>query len=677
VSRLRRIRRRVALRLRLGGGGDPQEGLGLGGGARWRRGTGRAGILALSLCALSGGLGAASAGAAVGPGTLRLSEGRGATFPARALVLSVPNRRSLSSKEVHVTENGRPVGAPLVTPIASAGSHDFGVVLAIDTSPTMKGAPLEQAMTAARALAAQRTGKQELGVVLFDRRATVTLPLTDDARAIDAALRRTPPVGSGAYIYNGLTVAVHQLAEAKIAAGAVILLSDGASQGGKPNPGHLVTATAVGQAAAAAHAQIYTVGLRDSSFTPERMSLLARVGGGAFIESTSSQLSSVFTQIESRLTSAYVVHYRSAAPLGHRIDVTVSVDGVPRSARLSYESPAPPRSLAVAPPHRKSFWVSTLALVLLCAIAALFIGLAAVAFLLPRLRGDGVRKRVGAFTMTNAPFELLQAEPTRPQSRSLAPLRRLIERTAWWERFQTSVDVARIGRTPMQMVGWCALATLSLAVLATLVFGTPIAGLLVIPFGRPVLDSIVGRLVQRQRDLFAEQLPTHLQELASTMRAGHALMPAVASMARSAPEPSHTEWTRVVTDEQLGVPLEDALPPLAERMDSEDIGQVALVAALHTRTGGNMAEVLERVADSVRERGELRRELRSLTAQARLSRIVVTALPLMVGLVVTVINPDYEKPLFETTVGIALLIFAIGLVALGSLWMRSITEIEA
>ena len=90
-----------------------------------------------------------------------------------------------------------------------------------------------------------------------------------------------------------------------------------------------------------------------------------------------------------------------------------------------------------------------------------------------------------------------------------------------------------------------------------------------------------------------------------------------------------------------------------------------------------MAEVLERVADSVRERGELRRELRSLTGQARLSRYVVTALPFGVGGFITIINPGYEKPLFETTLGLVVLSFAVVLITIGSLWMRAITDIEA
>ena len=239
------------------------------------------------------------------------------------------------------------------------------------------------------------------------------------------------------------------------------------------------------------------------------------------------------------------------------------------------------------------------------------------------------------------------------------------------------MEIARLRRTPIELVAWCLVATLAVAAIVGLALGTPVPSILVLAAGPLSLNAIVKRLVQRQRDLFAEQLPAQLQELASSMRAGHALVPGLTSMAAAAPEPSHGEWNRVLADERLGIPLQDALTPLAERMQSEDIGQVALVAALHTRTGGNMAEVLERVADSVRERGELRRELRSLTAQARLSRYVVTALPFGVAGFITIINPGYEKPLFETTIGIVVLLLAILLITIGSLWMRAITTIEA
>jgi tight adherence protein B len=111
-------------------------------------------------------------------------------------------------------------------------------------------------------------------------------------------------------------------------------------------------------------------------------------------------------------------------------------------------------------------------------------------------------------------------------------------------------------------------------------------------------------------------------------------------------------------------------------MDSDDIGQVALVAELHHRTGGNMAEVLERVADSVRERADLRRELNALTAQARLSRYVVTALPPVVAGAVALLNPKYIQPLFNTTAGVTLVIIACGLLIGASVVMRAITNVK-
>jgi tight adherence protein B len=638
---------------------------------RWRQ---RLSLAVIAMAAVAGALTAPTA--AVGaPGSFGLTEGGGAAFPARALVLSVPGTGALRSSQVHISENGVPISGAVVRPIADAGAGDFGVVLAIDVSPSMKGAPLARAMAAARALAAQRTGKQELGIVTFDRRATVALGLTDDPRAIAAALARSPSVGSGAYIYNAMTVAVRQLANAKIAAGAVILLSDGASEGATPLAGNRVTATSIGAAAGAAHAQIYTVGLRDASYTPQRMSLLAKVGGGAFIESSSAQLADVFKQIEVGLTSRFVVHYRSVAPLGKHIQVAVRVDGFRQAATLAYTTPQAPAKPAPTRVKHTSFWLSTLALALASGVAGLLLGIAVLAAFAPRLRRSGLRRRVGEFT-ANSRAEAVQPTPAST-SRMLLALERLLQRAGWWANFESHVEIAGIEHSPVELVASCALATLSVAVVAGFALKTPVISIIVLVLGPLSLASIVNHRLRKQRDLFAEQLPSHLQEVASTMRAGHSLIAGVASMADSADEPSRREWTRVIADEQLGMPLEEAMRPLAERMGSEDIGQVALVAALHTRTGGNMAEVLERVADSVRERAELRRELRALTAQARLSRYVVTSLPIVVAGAIALINPHYIRPLFHTTAGVVLVFIAGVLLLAASLVMRSITDVKA
>jgi tight adherence protein B len=195
--------------------------------------------------------------------------------------------------------------------------------------------------------------------------------------------------------------------------------------------------------------------------------------------------------------------------------------------------------------------------------------------------------------------------------------------------------------------------------------------------GPLVLRLVIGQRLTHQRRLFADQLPGHLEELAAAMRAGHSMVGAIAAMVGGATEPTRSEFQRVLADEQLGTPLEEALHPVSRRMANDDMEQVALVAALHQRTGGNMAEVLDRVADAVRERAELRRELHALTAQARLSRWIVTALPPAVLLLISVINPSYVAPLYHTAQGQLLLVVAAAMVIAGSLVMKQLVRVEA
>jgi tight adherence protein B len=600
--------------------------------------------------------------------TLHATEGGGASFPARALVLSVSGGASLTTSQVHIAENGRPISSAVLRPIAKAATGDFGVVLLIDVSPSMQGRPLANAMAAARALAAQRTGHQQLGVLAFDQAANVVLAPTANAAAISRALIRVPAVGAGTHIYDALSAALQQLARARVAAGAVILLSDGADRGS------VNSERTVAAAARAAHVSLYTVGVRDATFDSSSLKMLARDGAGQFVEARASQLREVFTGLEAGLRSAYVAHYRSTAPLGQRVEVSISVDGIPRAVTLAYTSPAPPTAHSVKPSRQKSFWLSTLALIVSSCAAALLVGLAVVMFLAPRLRGGELRRRVGEFTADGVIETADRLDG--PKSSPLPALERVLARAAWWSHFKEDVEIARIKREPVELVARTALATIVVAVLLGLALGTPILSVLALLLGPLVLKSGVKRRLRKQRELFAEQLSNHLQELASAMRAGHSLVNAITSMARAASEPSKGEWSRVVADEQLGQPLEVAMRPMAIRMDSDDVGQVALVAALHQRTGGNMAEVLERVADSVRERAELRRELQSLTAQARLSRYVVTALPPAVTGMIALINPAYIRPLFETTAGVVLIFIATGLVVGASLIMRAITDIK-
>jgi tight adherence protein B len=219
-----------------------------------------------------------------------------------------------------------------------------------------------------------------------------------------------------------------------------------------------------------------------------------------------------------------------------------------------------------------------------------------------------------------------------------------------------------------------AIATVIVA-LALYLFAGALA--IVVAFAVPLVSrALVNRRLRKKRRAFSDQLPDNLEVIASALRAGHSLVGALSVVVEDAAEPSRTEFRRVVADEQLGIPLEDSIGSVVRRMDNQDLDQVALVAALQRQTGGSAAEVLDRVTDTVRERAELRRLISSLTAQGRLSRWILSFLPVLLLLAISIINPGYTSPLFTESLGRALLILAGIMIVTGSLVIRKIVDIK-
>jgi tight adherence protein B len=251
---------------------------------------------------------------------------------------------------------------------------------------------------------------------------------------------------------------------------------------------------------------------------------------------------------------------------------------------------------------------------------------------------------------------------------------RSLERTRWWTRFKQAVQFADSPLPPVQLVFGTVVLTLFAMYVLALAAGPVLAlvGLLV-----PVaVRALIIARIARKRRLFGDQLPDNLDVLASGLRAGHSLIGSFAVVVHDAPEPSKTEFQRVVADEQLGVSLEDALGGVSTRMKSRDMEQVALVASVQNDTGGNAAEVLDRVTESIRERQEVRRLVRTLTAQGRLARWIVSLLPVGLLVAISVVNTEYMKPLFNHTSGRIALGFAALLILTGSYIIGRIVDIE-
>jgi tight adherence protein B len=523
-------------------------------------------------------------------------------------------------------------------------------------------------MEAARVFARERDEDQPLGVVTFNSDTQTALPLTTNEDAIAAALASPPALRRHTHVYDGVQAATSMLADFGARAGTVVVLSDGSDTG---------SATGLTEATRDARrkgVRVFTVGLRSSAFEGDALARLAAGGGGRYSEATDpSQLSEIYRGLAGELSRQHLIRYRSLQQPKRRVEVLAHVDGL-GDVTATYRSPAL-SGIAVEPYDANDFWGSPLALVLVSLVCG---GLAALALMAFIARPDRrrLRERLAMFVSSASDVKPVQKRQGVAPGRALHATEQRLANLKWWPAFERELDVAQVKLDPVRVVVLTLAGTLFLAWLLAAASGSSLVGAPVLVAGPMAVRWAVKFKAEQQRRLFAEQLADNLGVIASAQRAGHSFLGALTVSIEEAPEPTKTEFERALADERLGLPVEDALGIVAKRMESRDLEQVILVARLQRETGGNTAEVLDRVADTVRERGELRRLIRSLTAQGRMSRWIITALPITLLLIISAINPQYMEPLFTTTAGNAALGLAAVLLTIGSLSIKRIVSIK-
>jgi tight adherence protein B len=183
-------------------------------------------------------------------------------------------------------------------------------------------------------------------------------------------------------------------------------------------------------------------------------------------------------------------------------------------------------------------------------------------------------------------------------------------------------------------------------------------------------------LASRRRKKFQAQLPDMLQLLSGTLRAGYSLMQGVEAVSQEISEPMAREIRRVVTEARLGRELEESLDAVAERMDSDDFAWAVMAIRIQREVGGNLAELLLTVAETMTARERLRRDVNALTAEGKISAIVLGILPVGLGLAMYAINRDYIETLWQAGAGQLALAGAVLLMVVGFYWMKKTIEID-
>lgn len=206
-------------------------------------------------------------------------------------------------------------------------------------------------------------------------------------------------------------------------------------------------------------------------------------------------------------------------------------------------------------------------------------------------------------------------------------------------------------------------------------FGISIGPIVLGAVGFIIPPLVVSFMQRRRQNMFNDQLAGMLQLLSNSLKTGYAIDRALETVASKSQPPVSTEFERVTTEITLGTSVEDALSALLLRINSPDLEFIVTAILLHSRVGGNLAEVLDNISDTLRDRLQTKRDMSVLTAQSRASATIITGLPILLALGLYVFVPGYFAPMTSTVVGYILLGIAGGLILVGNVLIRRMTAL--
>jgi tight adherence protein B len=328
--------------------------------------------------------------------------------------------------------------------------------------------------------------------------------------------------------------------------------------------------------------------------------------------------------------------------------------------------------------------------VVVVALVALFIALSVLIFIATgaltgvQKKESEVVRRLSVYTVAGSKPQQISVteQATRlgdsALARSAVGLMTRLARTGQIERaLDGRLEAAGL---PLRTAEWM-LLHVSTAVGTSLVLlvaarGALVAAIVGLVLGLTIPWLFLALAKARRESKFLSQLPDTLQLLAGSLASGYSLPQAMDSVVRETRPPISVEFNRALIEARLGLLPEDALDGIATRTGSRDFSWIVMAIRIQRDIGGNLAELLATVADTLRERERLRRQVSALSAEGRLSGVILGALPVVFALYLIVVRPEYIGPLFNTPMGLLLLAFGGALLLVGAFWMSKVIKVE-
>ena len=631
-------------------------------------------LLLLVAAAASTMVGATSAHAQAAGDAIVLGGSDLTAFPTVSLTVSVPASVTPAvAATVAVTEAGQRRDVT-VEPLAS---DDLQVVLAIDTSGSMSGAPLDAAKDAATQFLAKVPERTPVAIVGFGEKSFVQSAFTTDKIDSRQAIAGLRPRGETT-LFDAVVMSANLFPAESKARRVVVVLTDGADTRSTND------LRAAIEAVEKSKAVVHSVALQTKETDYAALQALSSVSQGLVANAEDPRaLGETFARVSSAVTNRYRLTWHASGSGLTATTIRFDPPGVPalqRDIELAYPVAPQPTTdnagatavapvVTVPPVHvLEPSPVARGSVLLVIGLITIFVALLVLGqmIVLPRVqvrrlsREFGVESKVQLSGLSQRAVTAVDRAITRSNRRT--SLESLLQ--------QAGLSVAP-GEALSVVLAVAVVAFLGMLMMRGLLFGLASAAM-VLAMAAMVLKVRIDTRARR----FASQLDATLQLMVSSLRTGYGVAQAVDAVATEAPAPTGEEFRRAARETRIGRDLPSALRDVAVRTKNEDFGWVVDAIEINREVGGSLAEVLDNASITLRDRMRLHRQVRALSAEGRMSGVVLVALPLLLFFYLRVSNPDYLDPLFHSSLGKQLLVTGVGLLIAGGLWLRRIVQVK-
>jgi tight adherence protein B len=582
--------------------------------------------------------------------------------------------RDLTGATWKVSEGGRPVKVQ----VERVSNANLEVIIGLDVSSSMAGAPIDAAKAAAEEFARGLPASAKVGLVAFGDRPKLVVPLSTDRSKLAEGLRSIT-VGGETALYDAVHMVAGLFSPGDDARHELVVLSDGGDTVSTTSQADAISALTGARATAfigslvdSASASRYpSAAAKDTA--ARVLSELARSTGGRVVSATDvAAIRSVFGSIGAALTNQYRLTFPASTTGQTALAISVSSGGVTASIDRVIDIPRAATATTLPParvvPETNQDWMK---LAGFAAAGGGMLALALFAFVKPKERRQISRRWLPEHATTKGHDTSIQDLTNRAS----AMAERSLQRRGWATRLDTSLERGGVPFRPGEFI-LLVIAAIFGALLVGFAFFGPLVAILFAVATAFLSRTVLRFKVARRRAKFEAQLGDTLQLLSGSLRAGYGLAQALDAVAKNSESPSADEFNRLIMEMRVGRDLPEALNAVSKRIGSQDFDWVVEAITINREIGGDLTELLDRAAKTIRERDNVRRQVKSLSAEGKLSAYVLMGIPIGLFLYMRVANAEYAGELTRSPIGFIMLGMAGASMVMGGLWMRKIVRID-